>query len=125
MASDQIIQKGDKRKPGAQPGNLNAFKHGYYSKIFTPLDREDIEKLLAMNLEDEILKLRYAAQQTFNLSREIEDVDQAVKVLGALGLAAIRTSRLLKSQKELGNGDQSYSVVRNVINEILRDWGRI
>lgn len=120
---DQKEFRKNKRKQGAQPGNLNAFKHGFYSKLFEPLDREDIENLLSMNLEEEIVMLRNATQLTFNLAHQVDDIDQAIKVLGALGLASIRTSRLLKSQKELGDGDQALSVVSNAINEVLKEWG--
>ena len=48
---DQKEFRKNKRQRGAHPGNLNAFKHGFYSKLFEPLDREDIENLLSMNLE--------------------------------------------------------------------------
>jgi len=39
------------RKPGAQPGNSNAFRHGLYSKYFTEkemqsLDRNDDTELI-------------------------------------------------------------------------------
>jgi uncharacterized protein YjcR len=120
---DQKEFRKNKRKQGAQPGNLNAFKHGFYSKLFEPLDREDIENLLSMDLEEEIVMLRKATQHTFGLAYQVDDIDQAIKVLGALGLASIRTSRLLKSQKELGDGDQALSVVSNAINEVLKEWG--
>ncbi|MFC1922777.1 hypothetical protein ACFLY4_05755 [Chloroflexota bacterium] len=122
---DQKEFRKNKRKQGAQPGNLNAFKHGFYSKLFEPLDREDIENLLSMDLEEEIVMLRKATQHTFGLAYQVDDIDQAIKSLGALGLASIRTSRLLKSQKELGNGDQALSALTNAINQVLREWGRI
>lgn len=123
MASTQNIPRKKKRKRGAQPGNLNAFKHGFYSKLFEPLDREDIENLLSMDLDEEIVMLRNATQQTFSLANQVDDIDQAIRVLGALGLASIRTSRLLKSQKEIGNGDNVLSAVSNAINEVLKEWG--
>ena len=69
--------------------------------------------------------LRIATQRTFKLARQIDDIDQAIKALGALGLASIRTSQLLKSQKELGNGDQALSAITDAINEVLRERGRI
>ena len=122
---DQKEFRKNKRKQGAQPGNLNAFKHGFYSKLFEPLYREDIENLLSMDLEEEIVMLRKATQHTFGLAYQVDDIDQAIKSLGALGLASIRTSRLLKSQKELGNGDQALSALTNAINQVLREWGRI
>jgi uncharacterized protein YjcR len=123
MASTQNIPRKKKRKRGAQPGNLNAFKHGFYSKLFEPLDREDIENLLSMDLDEEIVMLRNATQQTFSLANQVDDIDQAIRALGALGLASIRTSRLLKSQKEIGNGDNALSAVSNAINEVLKEWG--
>ena len=123
MASSRNVEQKNKRKRGAQPGNLNAFKHGFYSKLFEPLSREDIENLLSMNLEEEIVMLRNATQNTFILANQVDDIDQAIKVLGALGQASIRTSRLLKSQKELGDGDQALSVLSNAINEVLKEWG--
>ena len=123
MKSDQIIKKKVKRKRGAQPGNLNAFRHGFYSKIFKPLDSDDIERILSTSLEDEIAMLRSATLKTFELVNDTEDIDQSIKALGALGLASIRTSRLLKAQKELGNGDQADSALRTAIDDVLKEWG--
>ena len=125
MVPDQIEINKNKRKQGAQPGNLNAFRHGFYSKLFQPLDAEDLEGIFSSSLEEEIAMLRIATQRTFKLARQIDDIDQAIKALGALGLASIRTSQLLKSQKELGNGDQALSAITDAINEVLRERGRI
>jgi hypothetical protein len=125
MKSDQVIKKNVKRDRGAQPGNLNAFQHGYYSKVFKPLSSDDIERILSMNLEDEIAMLRSATLKTFELVDDADNIDQSIKALGALGLASIRTSRLLKAQKELGNGDQADSALRTAIDEVLREWGRL
>ena len=123
MAPDHIEIKKNKRKRGAQPGNLNAFRHGFYSKLFKPLNAEDLEGIFSTSLEEEIAMLRVATQWTFNLANQVDDIDQAIKALGALGLASIRTSRLLKSQKELGNGDQALSAISTAINEVLKEWG--
>jgi len=122
MEPDQNIKK-KKRKRGAQPGNLNAFQHGFYSKLFKPLESKDLEGILCMSLEEEIAMLRIATQRTFELANQVENIDQAIKALGALGLASIRTSRLLKSQKELGNGDQALSALSAAINEVLKERG--
>lgn len=123
MTTDRNIKKKTKRNRGAQPGNLNAFRHGFYSKVFKPLDPDDIERILSTNLDEEIAMLRTATLTTFELVNEADDIDQSIKALGALGLAAIRTSRLLKAQKELGNGDEADSALRRAINDILKEWG--
>ena len=78
-----------------------------------------------MDLEEEIVMLRKATQHTFGLAYQVDDIDQAIKVLGALGLASIRTSRLLKSQKEIGNGDQALAKIRDAIKEVLKERGRL
>ena len=111
-----------KRKRGAQPGNLNAFKHGFYSKRSFPIDDKEREDILSTKLDDEIAMLRTATMRIFQLANRVEDIDQAIKALGALGLASIRTSRLLKAQKELGNGDQALSVISAAIHEVLKEW---
>lgn len=124
MEIEQRHRKKNKRKRGAQPGNLNAFQHGFYSKLFKPLEAKDFENLLSMSLEEEIAMLRTATQKTFELANQVDDIEQAIKALGALGLASIRTSRLLKSQKELGNGDEALSAVSTAISEVLKERGR-
>ena len=123
MNKDQIIKHTNKRQRGAQPGNLNAFRHGFYSKLFEPLSSEDRKQILSTNLDEEIAMLRAATIKAFNLADQADDINQSIKALGALGLAAIRTSRLLKAQKELGNGDQADSAVRAAIQDVLKEWG--
>ena len=125
MEPNHKVNNKNKRQRGAQPGNLNAFRHGFYSKLFKPLNAEDLEGIFSTSLEEEIAMLRVATQWTFNLANQVGDINQAIKALGALGLASIRTSRLLKSQKELGNGDQALSAIKDAINEVLRERGRV
>lgn len=122
MEKDKKTIQNTKRKRGAQPGNLNALKHGIYSKRTIPIDAKDRESLLSTSLDDEIKMLRTATLWIFQLATQVEDIDQAIKALGALGLASIRTSRLLKTQKELGNGDQALFVISAAINEVLQEW---
>jgi hypothetical protein len=71
MAPDHIEIKKNKRKRGAQPGNLNAFRHGFYSKLFKPLNAEDLEGIFSTSLEEEIAMLRVATQWTFNLANQV------------------------------------------------------
>ena len=67
--------------------------------------------------------LRIATRRTFELTNQADDIDQTIKALGALGLASIRTSRLLKSQKDLGDGDQALEIISAALNEVLKEWG--
>jgi hypothetical protein len=47
-----------KRQRGGQPGNLNALKHGFYSKTFKKIETEDLESMGGEGLEDEIEMMR-------------------------------------------------------------------
>jgi hypothetical protein len=124
MTVNNDCNNDQKRKPGAQPGNINAFKHGRYSRLVHPDANEQLPDLLSENLEQEITMLRSAARRTFDIAGQTTDIDLAIKALGALGLAFIRTSRLLKSQQELGDGDKALEVINQALDEVLKEWGR-
>jgi hypothetical protein len=47
-----------KRKPGAPPGNQNARKHGFYSKILTPEQKKALEVASLPGIDAEIALLR-------------------------------------------------------------------
>lgn len=108
-----------KRNPGGQPGNLNAVKHGRYMRRVPPDDSKD-PSLLSSSLEEEISMLRKATRRLFELSGEAIDIEQWIKVLGALGLASIRTSRLLKSQKAMGDGEKALEIINAAISEVMK-----
>jgi hypothetical protein len=124
MTNNNECDNNQKRKPGAQPGNINALKHGRYSRLVNPNPNEQLPDLLSASLEEEISMLRSATRRTFELADQETDIDQLVKALGALGLASIRTSRLLKAQQELGDGDQALGIILHALNEVLTEWGR-
>jgi hypothetical protein len=111
-----------KRKHSVEP---NPTSQGFYSQLFQPFEVRDLEDLLRTGLEDEIAMLRVATRRTFELAEGAENIDQAIKVLGAMGLASIRMSRLLKAQKELGDSDQALSALSDALNDVLKEWGRI
>ena len=111
-----------KRKRGGQPGNTNALKHGRYARSVPPSAGKNTPDLNFANLETEISMLRTTTRQIFELVGQAVDIDQMIKLLGALGLASIRTSRLLKSQKELGNGGQALNLIEAALRDVLPDW---
>lgn len=123
MTTNNNMTKNNKRKRGGQPGNINALRHGFYSRLFKPLETKDLEDILSIGLEDEIAMLRVATRRAFQLANDADDIDQMIKALGALGLASIRTSRLLKAQKELGDGYQALDAISTAINEVLKERG--
>jgi len=56
---DRTCAEGIRRKQGGQPGNQNARKHGFYSKVLDAEERRDYEEAKnCVGLEDEIALLR-------------------------------------------------------------------
>lgn len=108
-------------KRGAQPGNLNALKHGFYSKHFQKAVLQDLEE--ARDLHEEIAMMRVVTRQLLKMARGCKEIGELVNVLGALGLASTRVAGLMKVQKYIGgNVDNNEDQLRQAIHEITRDW---
>jgi hypothetical protein len=119
-----------KKTRGAQPGNLNALKHGFYSRSFKDLENTDLEAMLAQDLESEIAMLRVVVRRAFELSTapggdEVEighDLDKAIHVMNSLGMASIRLGSLLKVQAMLGKREGDIgAVISEALKEVARD----
>jgi hypothetical protein len=109
---------------GAPKGNLNALKHGYYSRLFRATESTDLEYDSSGNLENEITLLRVMIRRTMQLANGIDDLREATRVLDALGAAAGRLACLLRIQKSLntphpGAADE-ISIAIQQVNQELR-----
>ena len=109
------------RKQGAQHGNLNAVKHGRHARLVPAEVTKVMPHVLSRDLEEEIRMLRVATRQVFDLVDQSANLDQMIKFLGALGLASIRTARLLKAQQELGNGDDALSKIADMFRKFIQE----
>ncbi len=52
------------RKPGAQPGNRNAYKHGFYAKAISTLEGNSLK--IDTSLGDELKAAHIIAERIFN-----------------------------------------------------------
>jgi hypothetical protein len=86
---------------GAPKGNLNALKHGFYSRLFHSIEATDLVNADPGDLEPEITLLRVMMRRTMQLADGIDDLREATRVLDALGAAAGRLASLLRTQKSL------------------------
>ncbi len=87
---------------GAPRGNLNALKHGFYSRLFRASENNELTG--EASLEHEITLLRVMIRRTMELADGIDDLEEATRVLVALGSAAGRLSGLLRTQRSLATG---------------------
>lgn len=113
-----------KRRRGAQPGNLNALKNGFYSRQLQSGELSDLEKVRGGNLQDEIDMLRVVMRRTLELSQEYETPQVMMKTLGALGLASIRIFRLMEAQKSLVEGSKDVArAISQALDEVMEEMG--
>jgi hypothetical protein len=109
-------------KRGGQPGNLNALKHGFYSRQFSKLELSDIDAALDYGLDNEIAMLRVVTRRVFDLAQGFDDLTEATQALGALGLAAARLSGLLRIQSLLEfNSSDTNSAISRALSEVISE----
>lgn len=87
-----------RRKRGAQPGNVNALKHGFYSHYFTRSEKERLSSELPGELSDEEKLLNVVIDRALiSMKREKLGHDGLVVALRAISLALARKTRIHRS----------------------------
>ena len=115
------VQKRSKRKRGAPPGNLNALKHGRYtrealSRKPEPVAREKFEKI-----DDHIRYIRDFMHHIFQVGMQSTDLDQSLRLLNTYTLASFALIRLLRLWEKNGSMDLSQKGMETVLFPIS-DW---
>ena len=87
------------RRRGGQPGNQNALKHGFYSRYFNTVDRQDLENYSFSGLHDEIVLVRIYIRNLVEMATHPDCPYDALVILRALSAACSNLTRLLKTQK--------------------------
>jgi len=115
-----------RKKPGAPEGNWNAFKHGFYSKRFRPLELSDLDTALGDGLEDEIALLRVIIRRVFECANDEEkqNLDQWSRTLNTLGAASTRLAALIRTQQVVsGGGSSVLDLLSEAIGGISHELG--
>lgn len=113
-----------KRTRGAQPGNTNAVKHGFYSRQFRPQEISDLDSILMGNLDDEINMFRVVTRRVYDLANEKkvpkeQELDHWIAAMETLGRACIRQGNLLRTQHMLGGtGEHMIEVIKAALTDI-------
>ena len=111
------------RRRGAQPGNRNALKHGFYARAYKAGELADLDAMLTTGLQDEITMIRVATRRVIDYIAEFTNPTEAVMTLGALGLAATRLATLLRTQKILDGQQSTSTVLSQALAEVVRELG--
>jgi len=115
-----------KRRPGGQPGNLNAFKHGFYSRRFKAAEMADLDAVLTDNLDDEIALVRIIIRRVFEFAdSDAESLDDWQTALSVLGAASTRLAGLLRTQQVLtgGGGNDVLALLSESIGVVANELG--
>jgi hypothetical protein len=94
-----------KRTKGAQPGNQNARKHGFYSSTFLSREQKLLDELPAADLTAEIELIRVTSARYLRSLRETkgtDDYEANLTALRAVNLSAQSIAMLLRAQAYTG-----------------------
>lgn len=113
------------RKPGAQPGNKNALKHGFYAKHFTDDETHRLGDLADLTVKDEIELLRvYVSRISQQLPTGTELDKMTLTAFNTLAIIAqtigglVRTEHLIK-----GKGGELEKGILEALEEMRLELG--
>lgn len=112
------------RNRGAQPGNINALKHGFYSRQLRDIDLADLETITA-DLGSEIALLRSWIRRLaeFAGQQEYTTLEDMTKTLHGLSAAAKQVAFLSRMQTSItGDANSSLAAINEALRKIAEDY---
>jgi len=115
-----------KRKGGAQPGNTNALKSGFFSRRFTSVELSDLETLLEADGLNNSIELMYTQiRRLQDVANGKKDFESLVIALNTLGAATTRLAGLLRTNQALAKRQtDTISLLAQAIEEVF-DGGKL
>lgn len=112
------------RKPGGQPGNKNAERHGFYSKQFTKDESQRLDGIDLHNLDDEIKLINVFMGRLSKLLKTVELKDEHLKALNTLSLMMQSKSTLIRTHYlTRGKGGAIMTTIEEALEEIRLELG--
>jgi hypothetical protein len=109
------------KKPGGQPDNKNAFKHGFYSKYFSPFECRTLSKIPITDMSGEIGLMRVNVDRFMQAYADsLGDLDYADRLVGlrAVTLAVGRIAALQRILASAGRNLTETDHLMEVLNKI-------
>ncbi|MBA4420565.1 MAG: hypothetical protein C0391_05410 [Anaerolinea sp.] len=127
MSEPDINENPQPRRRGAPEGNLNALKHGFYSRRFRNGELDDLMRQPTEALQDEIAMLRIINRRVVDMAEEGKSADEILEFYNFIALTSMRLSTLLRTQKLLLTSDKTandlLTALEKVIDETLAKKG--
>jgi hypothetical protein len=108
------------RKRGAQPGNTNALRHGFYSRSLRQSEANDLDQINGDDFSSEINMLRAVTRRIFEISDGVTDLDQAMRLLSTMGASATRLSNMIYKRRLLRNLTKDTDF-QDALNQAIRE----
>lgn len=93
-----------RRRPGGQPGNQNALKHGYYSQAFSDSLRVALREAAALNssdLEAELAAARVILRRTIEAAPDnVDAIERMLRTIASLAATHYRLNSSEASELE-------------------------
>ena len=113
------------RKRGGQPGNTNAWKHGFYAKNFTLAERRGLQAVEGVFLGDEIGLLRVLIRRFAEQIQSSQGVaiNESAMHLAVISDAMLRLASLLRTDRMLGGSECNNLAIQleNAMSSILEE----
>jgi hypothetical protein len=111
-----------RKKRGGQPGNTNAYKHGFYAKNFSLAERRSLQATNGVVLGDEIALLRVLIRRFAEQIQASQGVAlmESAQHLAVVSEAMLRLASLLRTDHMLGGSesDSFFKYLSNVLQEV-------
>ena len=107
------------RRRGAPEGNLNALKHGFYSRRFRNGELDDLLRQPPEALQDEIAMLRIINRRVVDMAEEGKSADEILEFYNFIALTSMRLSTLLRTQKLLLTGDKTANDLLTALEKVI------
>lgn len=91
------------RRPGGQLGNMNAVKHGFYTRRIRKRDLSGVENTNIKGLAEEIALIRIFTRRLVESADPSADLYELAGVLRTICLASATITRIIKAQAFLVN----------------------
>jgi hypothetical protein len=112
------------RRRGGQPGNLNALRHGFYTRRIHKRDLSGVEDTSIKGLAEEIALIRIFTRKLIECGTDTADLYEIAGILRTICLASGTITRIIKAQSFLVNDPTNfYQDVDEAIRQVRLEMG--
>lgn len=116
--------KRTRKKPGAQTGNKNALKHGFYSRHFKDDEKTRLTETNNLDVDSEIALLRVFIDRLTAQMPENFAAEESLKALNTLSLMVNSQSTLIRTHYLIrGKGSEAEKSILTALEELRMELG--